>query len=62
MLRGQGVEGRVSVLGSYAAPEGPDWGWQIDLVPQPDGGLHLLMYNIEPGGAPQPAVAATYTR
>ena len=62
VFQGQAVEGRVSVLGSYAAPEGPDWGWQIDLVPQPDGGLQVLMYNIQPGEAPQPAVEATYTR
>jgi len=62
VFQGQFAAGRVSVLGSYAAGDGPDWGWQIDLVPLPDGGLQLLMYNIEPGGQVYPAVEATYAR
>ncbi len=62
VFQGLAVEGRVSVLGSYAAPDGPDWGWQIDLAPLPDGGLHLIMHNIPPGETAQPAVEATYAR
>ena len=56
------VEGRVSVLGSYAAPSGPDWGWQIDLASLPPGGLQIIMHNITPDGEAFPAVEATYTR
>lgn len=62
VFQGQPAANRVSVLGSYAVESSPDWGWQIDLGPLPDGRLQLLMYNIEPGGQVYPAVAATYTR
>lgn len=52
-----------SVLGSYEAPPGPDWGWRIDLVPEEDGTLRLTMYNRWPDGTQEDlAVEATYTR
>ncbi len=54
--------GRVALAGSYAAPPGPDWGWQITLAPVADGGLQILMHNVQPGEAPQLAVEAAYTR
>jgi hypothetical protein len=56
------LEGKVRLEGSYAAPPGPDWGWQIDLLPGPDGVFQLLMYNITPGGEAALAVEATYSR
>ncbi len=51
----------LSLLGSYAAPPGPDWGWRIVLEP---GGetLQLRMDNITPDGEALPAVEATYRR
>jgi hypothetical protein len=51
----------LSVSGTYAAPEGPDWGWRIALQPE-SSGIALRMYNIPPGDAEIPAVEAVYTR
>lgn len=53
---------QVTVKGSYAAPEGPDWGWQIALAPQVDGTFKIIMHNISPEGEMFLAVEATYTR
>ena len=59
-------EGRaISVRGSYAAPPGPDWGWRIDLTPEENGTLRMVMFNIWPesqGGQEELAVDATYAR
>jgi len=55
----------ISLRGSYAAPPGPDWGWRIDLAPEEDGTLRLVMFNVWPeseGGKEELAVEATYTR
>ena len=54
-------DGSVSVKGSYAAPEGPDWGWLSVITPGEDT-LSLVMYNIEPDSEPELAVEAKYTR
>ena len=54
--------GVVAVKGSYAAPPGPDWGWEIIIEPDARGGFALSMYNIPPGGEPELAVEAKYTR
>ena len=54
-------DGAISVLGSYPAPEGPDWGWRTVIEPGEDG-FSLRMYNIPPGGADLLAVEAVYTR
>ena len=53
-------DGALSVLGSYPAPEGPDWGWRTVIEPG-DGSFSLCMYNIPPGGAELLAVEAVYT-
>jgi hypothetical protein len=50
---------RISVLGSYAAPPGPDWGWRVAIEPGAET-FKLLMYNISPEGAEAPAVEAVY--
>ncbi|HEV7668668.1 MAG TPA: DUF1579 family protein [Thermoanaerobaculia bacterium] len=56
------TDGTFSVLGSYEAPPGPDWGWRIDLAPG-DGTLRLAMYNRWPDGTQEDlAVEAIYTR
>lgn len=43
-------EGVVWVKGSYAAPPGPDWGWQISIETQKIDVFHLIMHNITPEG------------
>jgi hypothetical protein len=55
------ADGRFSALGSYPAPEGPDWGWRIDLSLSGDR-LRMVMYNIEPGAEPELAVEAEYRK
>jgi hypothetical protein len=46
----------VRVLGSYAAPPGPDWGWQIHVHPGDGHGGRISMENIVPGEEPYQAV------
>ncbi len=54
--------GVISVLGSYAAPPGPDWGWRIEIRPAGPDAFRLLMFNIEPQMEEVPAVEAVYAR
>ena len=54
--------GQISVLGSYAAPPGPDWGWRTIITPGEDQSLRLIMFNISPDGQEDLAVEADYTR
>lgn len=44
------ASGAVSVLGSYPAPPGPDWGWRTVVAPGTDGSFAIIMYNITPEG------------
>ena len=53
--------GAVNVLGGYAAPPGPDWGWRITIAPQPPNRLDIVMYNIDPSGNEVWAVKAEHT-
>jgi hypothetical protein len=54
--------GDLELLGSYAAPPGPDWGWRI-VISSPDGeDLKLTMYNVSPEGVEDLAVNAEYKR
>lgn len=50
---------RISVLGSYAAPPGPDWGWRVAIEPGTDT-FKLLMFNVSPEGVEALAVEAVY--
>jgi hypothetical protein len=52
---------QVSAIGSYAAPEGPDWGWRIVLIAGPENGFLVRMYNIPPAGIEELAVEAKYS-
>ena len=62
-LRGAADDsGAASVLGAYAAPPGPDWGWRITIVPSEDDRFTLRMFNISPEGEEAHAVEARYTR
>lgn len=54
--------GVVVVHGTYAAPPGPDWGWEILLEPDQRDAFRLSMYNIPPEGEKELAVEAAYTR
>jgi Protein of unknown function (DUF1579) len=54
--------GGVSLVGSYAAPPGPDWGWRIEIQPDAADGSWLRMYNITPDGEEALAVEASYSR
>jgi len=54
--------GVASVLGHYAAPPGPDWGWRIAVSPSGAAGLRIAMFNIAPDGTEFPAVLADFTR
>ena len=56
------AEGTVSVKGSYAAPPGPDWGWQIDIEPQENDSFRFAMHNISPEGEKMLAVEVIYSR
>ena len=51
-----------SVLGHYAAPPGPDWGWSLSLRLDEADRLELLMHNIEPEGQPELAVRIHWQR
>jgi hypothetical protein len=52
----------VRVRGSYAAPPGPDWGWEISIEPGGEDAFQLRMYNITPDGQKFLAVLAAYAR
>ena len=55
-------DGVVRLTGSYPAPEGPDWGWQIHIEPGDGNGGRITMHNLVPGYDPYQVVEATYRR
>lgn len=60
---GKGPSGAtISVLGSYAAPPGPDWGWRTEITAEDGNSLRVVMYNIWPEGREDLATEAVYTR
>lgn len=55
--------GRESLYGTYAAQDGPPWGWRIAIEEDaPDDGFRLVMWNVPPGGAEERAVDARFRR
>jgi hypothetical protein len=56
-----GEDGLV-VQASYAAGDGPEWGWRIRWSAPNDGGLLVQMWNIQPESTPDLAVEMTLTR
>lgn len=54
-------DGVIRLSGSYPAPEGPDWGWQIHIESGGDAG-RITMHNVVPGEAPYQAVETVYDR
>lgn len=57
-----GQDQSIDVLGSYAAPPGPDWGWRITITASGKHKLEIRMFNIEPDRSEMLAVEASYTR
>ncbi|WP_420627370.1 DUF1579 family protein [Candidatus Leptofilum sp.] len=55
-------DGGISVLGSYAAPPGPDWGWRITIQPLSEAQFKFLMHNITPEGEAALAVEVLFER
>jgi Protein of unknown function (DUF1579) len=54
--------GAISVMTSYAAPTGPDWGWRTAIEPGDGTTFRILMYNIPPGEKELLAVEARYEK
>ncbi len=54
--------GTITVLGSYAAPPGPDWSWRTVIAPRGDDAFEVVMYNIAPGGEEAMAFRNVYER
>jgi hypothetical protein len=55
-------EGVITLVGSYEAPPGPDWGWRTVIVPVSDESFKILMYNVTPEGEEAIAVENLYSR
>lgn len=53
--------GRISIMGHYAVPENPDWGWRTEIVPGNDS-FRYVMYNVTPEGSEQLAVETDFER
>ena len=51
-----GADGVLRLNGSYPAPPGPDWGWQIHLHPADGQGGRITMHNLVPGEDPYQVV------
>lgn len=52
----------ITLLGSFEAPPGLDWGWRTDLLLNEADRLVVMMYTISPDEEEFPAVEAHYTR
>jgi hypothetical protein len=62
LSQGQRSENGFSVLGSYAAPEGPPWGWRTQITVIDADHITITAYNIPPGGPEYKGVETIYTR
>lgn len=54
--------GTITVLGSFAVPNSPDWYWRIAITPVSSQELRVLMHNVSPDGKEDLAVHADYRR
>ena len=59
---GKAHDGSAEVLGSYAAPPGPDWSWRITIQSASTAELKIVMHNISPEGQEDLAVQIDYAR
>ena len=62
LCTGTAANGMVDLLGSYAAPPGPDWSWRITIRSLASDELQIVMHNISPAGQEDLAVQIDYTR
>lgn len=53
-------DGAITVLGSYAAPPGPAWGWRTEIASLDDERFRLRMINITPEGEEALAVEVVF--
>ena len=53
---------QVQILGHFAAPPGPDWGWRTHLRTDSEDRFEIVMTNISPEGEEDPAVRMEYRR
>jgi len=61
LCRGPATDDDSATLkGSFAAPPGPDWGWDIVLTPVPGQSFTIVMHVYSPEGEQGPAVEASY--
>lgn len=58
----RGASGDITLLASYPAPTGPDWGWKTIIRALGGDNLEILMYNLSPDGKEEIAVHDTYRR
>ena len=54
-------DGKISVFGTYAVPDYPDWGWRTEITPG-DNEFRYAMYNVTPEGEEEIAVETDFTR
>ena len=54
--------GVITLVGSYEAPPGPDWGWRTVIEPVSEDSFKILMYNVTPEGEEAIAVENWYSR
>jgi hypothetical protein len=55
-------DGSIWVMGTYAVPSEPDWGWRISIDSIAKDTFRMTMHNISPDGADMLAVEALYAR
>jgi len=55
------ITGAISVTGSYAVPENPDWGWRTVITPNEES-FSYAMYNVSPEGTEDLAVETEFSR
>jgi hypothetical protein len=56
------ADGEMSAIGSYEAPQGPDWNWRIAISAGVKEKLRIVMHNISPEGKSELAVEADFVR
>lgn len=55
------ANGSISLMGHYAVPDHPDWGWRTEIVPGSEG-FRYVMYNVTPEGVEEIAVETAFVR
>jgi len=63
LCNGNSSDDRISVTGSYAVPDNPDWYWRMEVAPGAGkDSFQFLMFNVSPEGIAEPAVETDFTR